>query len=804
MGRIYLEKNGKTTVLFNNEDINSISAQTDTYFVGTDLNTGQFEKKNPDGSIINLEAGNYATISRADFITLLNNSGLTEGVYYKITGVHTDLYGGTDIILAATSSNSVSSRGYGLFYNPKYDEYNVWSNVCRINIYGQTGEFNSIETFTSNNSITGQFVSLPGVYTMSFTTDGSFNDWDSASTITGDTSGTQATLDGIFDFPNYAVGDKVIWGGKVWVNLTGNIGASIDAFNLDSNWSVITYNTNDYNLVADVIDYNIEYDVIFYRENQLNKVTCYLDIISEIEYSTIKAFPWGNPFVNAVECNNGIINNLINFNGFLLSNVKIGFNSFFDFNYWGKNSYIIDIVLKGGYAIQGTQGITNIVLGDSNYFFGIELGVGTNLTQINIANNDNSNINFDSIKIGDRSGDGVSEIRNIVLLPNVKFGNIIMDNCGNSQNGVNSSHSSISNVILHYNSKMFNIKMGQNSIIDTIECIEGGKMRDIIMGQNTNLTRAFIDYYSDIFNINLVGGSKYGAWTKYSHIDNVNIGPYTYMHDIVIGEGSHIENIGMNGNSYGRIRYINIALNSNINNISIHDDYVNFENIEMATESNISGINLYYQSYFGNLKLNNSAEISSITLQEYSSFDTNELGINASINNCILNSNSSFETNKLGIESYIQMVTLNPNVSLYNITIGNILSIYNLTLNNSIESKIIEKNNNNFPATLDITGLSDIDLNSVYFAGEVTLTSSNSGETINTISNSRTFFPVKFLAYSAISVTFSGTPVTSLTSSNQIIMPSANFIISGNTHDYFIVKNNNYDFVQQIDAQNYI
>ena len=45
---------------------------------------------------------------------------------------------------------------------------------------------------------------------------------------------------------------------------------------------------------------------------------------------------------------------------------------------------------------------------------------------------------------------------------------------------------------------------------------------------------------------------------------------------------------------------------------------------------------------------------------------------------------------------------------------------------------------------------------------------------------------------------------TTITSSNQIIMPSANFIISGNTHDYFIVKNNNYDFVQQIDAQNYI
>ena len=121
MGRIYLEKNGKTTVLFNNEDINSISAQTNTYFVGTDLNSGQYEKKNPDGSIINLEGGSYSTISRADFVALVNTSGLTEGFYYKITGVHPDLYGGTDIILMATGSNNGAIKGYGLFYNPDYN-----------------------------------------------------------------------------------------------------------------------------------------------------------------------------------------------------------------------------------------------------------------------------------------------------------------------------------------------------------------------------------------------------------------------------------------------------------------------------------------------------------------------------------------------------------------------------------------------------------------------------------------------------------------------------------------------------------
>ena len=55
MARIHLQKNGTKTILFAGEDINSITPSASTFFVGTDLASGKYEKLNPNGDIVNLE-----------------------------------------------------------------------------------------------------------------------------------------------------------------------------------------------------------------------------------------------------------------------------------------------------------------------------------------------------------------------------------------------------------------------------------------------------------------------------------------------------------------------------------------------------------------------------------------------------------------------------------------------------------------------------------------------------------------------------------------------------------------------------
>jgi len=68
MGRLYINNNGQTTVFSSGEDISSLSAITNTYFVGVNVNSGVYEKLNPNGSVVNLESQpvnevDYSTIS---------------------------------------------------------------------------------------------------------------------------------------------------------------------------------------------------------------------------------------------------------------------------------------------------------------------------------------------------------------------------------------------------------------------------------------------------------------------------------------------------------------------------------------------------------------------------------------------------------------------------------------------------------------------------------------------------------------------------------------------------------------------
>jgi hypothetical protein len=91
MARIHLQKNGTKTILFAGENINSITPSASTFFVGTDLATGKYEKLNPNGDIINLETP-FLDVSYSELITLLNNNELIQSSYYLINDFKTVTY----------------------------------------------------------------------------------------------------------------------------------------------------------------------------------------------------------------------------------------------------------------------------------------------------------------------------------------------------------------------------------------------------------------------------------------------------------------------------------------------------------------------------------------------------------------------------------------------------------------------------------------------------------------------------------------------------------------------------------------
>jgi len=115
-------------------------------------------------------AGATALVTLTELTTLIQNSQLKKGFTYEISGVQPFLYGGTTIWLKAISTSQLEEKGMGKFYVPKYDKevegYGIWLGKL----------FNA----------------------------------------------------GLVVEPTYAINDKVIWGGKVWKNLTGDLGTEVD------------------------------------------------------------------------------------------------------------------------------------------------------------------------------------------------------------------------------------------------------------------------------------------------------------------------------------------------------------------------------------------------------------------------------------------------------------------------------------------------------------------------------------------------------------------------------------------------
>lgn len=128
---------------------------------------------------------------------------------------------------------------------------------------------------------------------------------------------------GIWDpSETYAIGTTVIWGGRVWTNVNGNVGTSIDHLELDSEWSIVNFNTTNYNVVYDYIKYDRTIDKILYRnESSTNIVDFDKTTLIDFGFSPIKVFQWGNTFDIYLEKGIGAqviknsYNNNINFRG---------------------------------------------------------------------------------------------------------------------------------------------------------------------------------------------------------------------------------------------------------------------------------------------------------------------------------------------------------------------------------------------------------------------------------------------------------------------------------------------------------
>lgn len=152
MGRIIQQNNGKTTVYVTGENINTIPALGNTYYVGVDID-GVYKLLNPTGGTTDFSGGGISVVdvTYSELVALINSSGLTIGSYYLITDFRTCYdqpdfdYDGNPIITGnykqgpvesilvfATSNETISVDAYQPLYPNDRIKYDWTFNITEV------------------------------------------------------------------------------------------------------------------------------------------------------------------------------------------------------------------------------------------------------------------------------------------------------------------------------------------------------------------------------------------------------------------------------------------------------------------------------------------------------------------------------------------------------------------------------------------------------------------------------------------------------------------------------------------------
>jgi hypothetical protein len=309
-----------------------------------------------------MSSASIETVTVSSLSALITSEDLIPGTFYKITDAQTVLYGGTEIVLQANSTTTLNPKGIGKFYNPIYTgAYNgVWNKYAWFDASSLSGDFNRGETVTSNNGAIGTIVGIvnPSVLSQSTFFLPVSGDWTTSTSITGDTTGFTASITNV-TIPSYSIGDKVNWGGRVWINLTGNVGdgSTVNTFtvpkfanpySLDStNWAVIPYDEVDYVVEWDEITYDVENDFItFRRDSRGNKVEqSYSNFVNSTGDYAIKLFQWGNDNVIDNICENSLFETVNHMGGNIYGN-RVNGDSFINGCVFGKGFVMFECEFK--------------------------------------------------------------------------------------------------------------------------------------------------------------------------------------------------------------------------------------------------------------------------------------------------------------------------------------------------------------------------------------------------------------------------------------------------------------------------
>ena len=724
---------------------------------------GNLTVTNNVGDILHV-GENVIEITREAIQILVDSGSLTTGRYYKITNAASQSFldnngfswsgygneiqiGGTTIILQATSEKTLSKEGIGLFYVPNYENPNIptappdfnyltWDNTHRLYFINLNGRlpigagvtlYSNETTSSTNATLEGGLEGVTSGYVtlrLNSHNDTFFQNSDNLIGLEIQYGGgISGSIDGLDYTSSYAPGDCVIFGGRVWQNLSGSIGWReggnqwpINVLNLNpEDWQVVPFDEVSYTLQSHTIEYDFEHDNISYRSDGINEVRCdwyWWD--DNYGYNTIGYFPWGHYGVKNVSFTNTYLHHFVNFPWQCeANNIKFEHNSLFNATTWGRESYFNRIYGAtganfGGNNFSRNTDIWDITLGIDSEMRNIKTSNGSEIYEVTIGNN--AGFYYVNMYYG-------SEIYSIEIGTAAYFGDSTHYEWTNVYDVELGIDAYLGNFTLESYSEIKDITIGVNSYISNFDLAYSSCLKRTTIATDGYMAWFDIGVDSFIRQINLSDRAyiSYFSLGDYSNLQNIDLGAYAYMNDLNGGYSTDFQNIRLDARAYinnvemgkdGNFNQIQIAPASSLYGINtgVAPTGSNVESINIQSYSSIYNIQMGNNTYFGDIYLGDDGNINDITLEENAQmYDMNFMGANQAYD--ILACTGSYIGNfQIGVDAGFNNINVTSSANLNGFEIGQGTGFDSRTISSSVSDVTISRGFNNYEATTYMTG----------------------------------------------------------------------------------------------------
>lgn len=523
----------------------------------------------------------FATVSGVPSDIIFQNDTLFVTISDSNTIEQIDMDGNVSLYTTVGPSPSSLFRTGGRMFVTCKDE----DSVYKVENVISEQDFDANEFITSDNGATGRLVG--SIETGRF--EALSGSWSESTYFTGDSSNAAMDIVEIDDH-FYEEGDRVIWGGYYWENISSKIGFANSSLELSSDdWEKVKYSSGIYTKVVDIIEYDFFRDWISRRyettsgcdircsQNEFQVIEDRIDEGSSIGFP-ISVFQFGNPsVVTGITVDGGFFDN-INFCGYNQNNISLKKGA-----YQYKTKYYKTCSQKNlSFDLNAYQ--SDITFNANAYQMKIVLGVEAR----------QSNISFDD---------------------QAYQANISLIGASSFQNGISFKNSAYQENLTFGNlASQYNITMGDGSVQQNIDFGTGSSQYNLDLGGYSH--QDFLTFDCGSFQSDLIlGESSYQSYLQFgvqSAQETIEMEVGCFQKNLTFGTSARQSQITLRENSFQSF----IDFHSGAFQQAVHLDYnTNQQNIVFMTNSGLRYLNISNYSM-------NAITFEALTPIEYANFDT--------------------------------------------------------------------------------------------------------------------------------------------------------------------------------------